>query len=324
MPRGSRSIAPVILSPSWVVSRNTWGPVAPGHLPRPGELTAAIDEVMLDVAWQGRRVPYCLRKSRGEGRPVSNNQEIDDAGPGEPGRNGGEAHRRGVELIDGLRSTGAIREFRAAPVRDEVLYRILDTARFAPSGGNRQGWRVVVLRDADTRRRLRDIYVKNWYEYLAISGAALTPWAPITDREAEAKAVATAPQLAEQAASQPTGFAEHLDEVPVLLVLLVDLRVLAAVDRDSNRYTFAGGASVYPFAWSLLLAARAEGLGGVMTTMPIRDEPEVKEILAAPEQFAVAAVIALGEPFRQPRRLTRSPVESFTTIDVAGGEPFSG
>ena len=64
--------------------------------------------------------------------------------------------------------------------------------------------------------------------------------------------------------------AAHLDEVPVLLALFADLSQLAAVDRDLDRYSLAGGASVYPFAWSILLAARTEGLGGVLTTMLIR------------------------------------------------------
>jgi nitroreductase len=258
-----------------------------------------------------------------EGWPVSSDEETPNAPPGESGGTDSEGKHRGVELIEALRSTGAIRQFRAAPVDDEVVYRTLDVARFAPSGGNRQGWRVVVVKDAGARRRLRDIYLKGWYEYLAIAAAGLTPWAPITDRDAEAEAVATASRVAEEARAGPGGFAEHLDEVPVLLVLLVDLRAVAAVDRDGDRYPFAGGASVYPFAWNLLLAARAEGLGGVITTMPVRSEPDVKEILAAPEEFAVAAVIALGEPVRQLRRLSRSPVDSFTTIDKVGGDPFS-
>ena len=90
-----------------------------------------------------------------------------------------------MELIDALRTTGAVREFTPEPVADEVLAHVLDTARFAPSGGNRQGWRVVVVRDGDTRRRLRDIYLAGWYEYLAMSLAGLTPWAPLTDRAAE-------------------------------------------------------------------------------------------------------------------------------------------
>jgi nitroreductase len=221
-----------------------------------------------------------------------------------------------MQLRDALRTTGAVRDFRPDPVPDDVVYRILETARFAPSGGNRQGWRVVVVKDPSVRAALRDLYLPGWYEYLAIAGAGLVPWAPVTDREREAEAAASAKPMGE-------GMAEHFDEVPVLLVLLADQRALAAVDRDLDRYTMAGGASIYPFAWNLLLAAREEGLAGVITTMVIRREDEAKRLLDVPDELVIAAVIALGQPVRQPRRLTRRPVEEFTTVDRFTGEPFS-
>jgi nitroreductase len=227
-----------------------------------------------------------------------------------------------MELHEALRATGAIRDFRADPVPDEVVHRILDTARFAPSGGNRQGWRVIVVNDPSTRARLRDLYLAGWYEYLAQVEAGLVPWAPVTDDAAEARAIANAPAVAERAAEGPGGFAEHLETVPVLLALLADLRCLAAVDKGFDRYTFAGAASVYPFAWSVLLAARDEGLGGVITTMPIRREPEVKTLLGVPDELAVAAVIALGYPHRHPTRLTRAAVAEFTTVDRFDGPTF--
>ena len=229
-----------------------------------------------------------------------------------------------MDLIETLRTTGAVREFRADAVPDEVLARVLETARFAPSGGNRQGWQVVVLKDPEARRRLRDLYLAGWYEYLSMSRRGLVAWAPITDQAAEADAIRDAGTIAAEAANGPGGFAEHLDEVPVLLVVLVDLRALAAVDRNLPRYTFVGGASLYPFAWSVLLAARAEGLSGVMTTMAIRRERELNELLGAPDHMAVASVIALGYPVRQPRRLTRGAVESFTTVDRVDGTAFAG
>jgi nitroreductase len=227
-----------------------------------------------------------------------------------------------VELLQALRTTGAVREFTDEPVPDAVLARVLDTARFAPSGGNRQGWQLVVVQDPAVRRTLRDLYLDGWYEYLAIAMAGLTPWAPVTDREAEAKAAARAPELAAQGGGPSAGFAEQLDEVPVLLALFADLRVVAAVDRDHDRYTFAGGASLYPFAWNLLLAAREEGLAGVITTMPIRREAEVKELLGAPDHLALAAVIALGHPVHQPRRLRRVAVTEFAHVDRLDGRPF--
>src|SRR5689334_2896507 len=222
-----------------------------------------------------------------------------------------------MRLDDALRTTAAIRDFTDEPVDDEVVYQILDAARFSPSGGNRQGWRVILVHDGPTRVALRDLYRPAWARYLAQTGAGLVPWAPVTDRDAEAAALASAGEV--PPANGRSDFTEHLDEVPALLVLLADLRALAAVDRDHERYTFAGGASVYPFAWSILLAAREHGLGGVITTMLVQREAEVLRLLGVPPEFALAAVIALGHPVRQPRRLRRAPVEDFVTVDRFAG-----
>jgi nitroreductase len=228
-----------------------------------------------------------------------------------------------MELTEALRSTGAIREYTSDSVSDETLARVLDTARFAPSGGNRQGWRVVVVADASSRQRLRDLYLEGWYQYLALGAAGLVPWAPVTDRRAEAEALTNAPEFAQAAAAGPGGFAEHLDQAPVILLVFVDLGALAAIDRDLPRYTFAGGASVYPFCWNLLLAARQEGLGGVMTTMAVRAEEEVKQLVRAPEDAALAALVTLGYPVHRPSRLRRRPVAEFATVDHWDGPAFS-
>jgi nitroreductase len=228
-----------------------------------------------------------------------------------------------LDLVATLRGTGAAREFHPGPVADEVLERLLDTARFAPSGGNRQGWRVIVVKDPGARAALRDIYVTGWYEYLAMVSAGLVPWAPVTDREAEAAALADAPRFAEAGAAAP-GFAETLHTAPALLLVLADLSALAAVDRDLPRYTLVGGASIYPFVWSVLLAARTEGLGGVMTTMPVRREDDVRALFGIPETVAVAALVVLGRPVTAPRKLTRAPVGSFAWVDRYGGAPLGG
>lgn len=228
-----------------------------------------------------------------------------------------------MDLQRALRTTGAVRRFRDEPVPDAVVHRILDTARFAPSGGNRQGWRVVVVQSPSVRAALRDAYLEGWYQYLAISAAGLVAWSPVTDAAAERRAAAGAPQVAAEAARGPGGFPEHLDTVPVLLLLLADLRALAAVDRGFERYTFAGGASVYPFAWSILLAAHDEGLAGVLTTMPVRHEAAVKTLVGAGDELAVAGLVALGHPVHRPTRLTRHPVEEFATVDRVDGPPLT-
>ncbi|HUI03172.1 MAG TPA: nitroreductase family protein [Acidimicrobiales bacterium] len=227
-----------------------------------------------------------------------------------------------MELVDTLRSTGAVREFEPEDVPDAVVHRILDTARFAPNGGNRQAWRVVVVRDRAKKQRLRDLYLPGWYEYLAQGAAGLVPWAPITDAEAERRAIDGASAMAPGPGGG--GFAEHLDEVPALLLVLADLRRLATVDRDAGHYTLVGGASVYPFVWSILLAARAEGLGGVLTTMVVRHEAEVQALLGVPDHMVVAALVALGRPARRATRLRRAPVEEFTTVDAFDGPALSG
>jgi nitroreductase len=224
-----------------------------------------------------------------------------------------------IDLGEALRTTGAVREFTDEPVGDDVVRRVLDTARFSPSGGNGQGWHVIVVKDRDRRRRVRDLYLDGWYDYRAMTQAGLRPWSPVNDRAAEAAAVEQAPALRAEAAEGPGAFAEHFDEVPVMLVVFADLAVIAAVDRDTDRYSFAGGASVYPFAWSVLLAGRLEGLGGVITTMCIRAETEMKALFEAPEGHALAAVIALGRPVVQVSRLRRAPVDRFVTVDAFAG-----
>jgi nitroreductase len=222
-----------------------------------------------------------------------------------------------MELNDVMRTTAAIREFTDEPVGDEELYRILDAARFAPSGGNRQGWRAIVVRDPELRRRLRDLYATGWKDYLALGSAGLVAWSPLSDRDAEREALTRSSQMS-------TGeFVDTLDSVPVLLVVFADLGAMAAVDRDHDRYTFAGGASVYPFVWNVMLAARAAGLGGVTTTMLIREEAQVRDLLGVPPEYALASVLALGHPVKQPTKLRRAPVEEFTTVDRFDGPSFT-
>ncbi len=229
-----------------------------------------------------------------------------------------------MELTEALRTTGAVRAFTDEPVTDDQLREVLDTARFAPSGGNRQAWRVVVVNDRATRLALRDLYLPGWYEYLAMNKAGLTPWAPLTDRDAEATACTRAGEEAALAADGPGGMAEHFDQAPAILVLLADLRGLAAVDRDLDRYTLVGGASVYPFAWSILLAAHQAGLGGVMTTMLVRREDDVRQLLGVPDELVVAGTIVLGHPEHRPTRLRRRPVDDFATVDRLDGPRLGG
>jgi len=220
-----------------------------------------------------------------------------------------------------MRTASATREFADRPVSDEVIYQILDVARFARSGGSRPVWRVIYVKDPRLRRRLRDLYADPWRDYQALKEAGLVAWAPITDRERESEVLSLAAATGQ--AEEPGGFAEHLDEVPALLIVLADLRELAAMDRDNGRYPFVGGATVYPFAWNIMLAARDNGLVGVLTTLFSRTEPEVRAALGIPAEFSIAAAIALGYPVEEPAVPGRAAVEQFTTIDELSGTAFT-
>jgi nitroreductase len=226
-----------------------------------------------------------------------------------------------VDLETALRTTAAIREFDDRVVAPEVIFELLDTARFAPSGGNRQAWRVVVVRDPGQRELLGAAYRTSWYEYLAQSAAGLVPWAPVTNAEAEREAIGSAEAFRELAARGPGGMAEHLEDAPALLLLVADLRYLATVDRDLDRYTLVGGGSIYPFAWSLLLAARTHGLGGVLTTMVVQHEDDLREAFALEPHHCIAGLIVLGYPKHQPTKLRRESVSSFASYDRLDGVP---
>jgi nitroreductase len=225
-----------------------------------------------------------------------------------------------MELRTVMQTTPSVRDFTAEPVPDAVVNSILDAARFAPNGGNRQGWRVILLKDPELRARVRDLYVVAWREYMAHVHAGLVAFAPLDNGRYTGPAIDL-----EQARSTPAPmpFADHLDEVPVLLLIVVELAQLAVIDNGLDRQSIVGGASVYPFVHNVLLAARDAGLGGVMTTALCRQEPAVKELLGIPAGYALAALVALGHPKTTVTRLKRNPVDSFTNIDRFDGAPFA-
>ncbi len=219
-----------------------------------------------------------------------------------------------MEVYDAMRTTFAAREYADEVVNDATLYRILDNARFAPSGGNRQGWRVLVVRDAGIRQQLRALMQPTIREYKAQAAAGETPFNTVKTSKV------TADEIAATSARFP--LVDDLEHVPVLLVACVDLSLVTSFDAELNRVGVISGASIYPFVWNVLLAARNEGLGGVLTTFLAHQEPAARALLHLPAGHAIAAMVAIGKPVKQLKRLRRAPVESFTWLDTFDGEPF--
>ena len=214
-----------------------------------------------------------------------------------------------------MRTTSAVRHFTNDPLPDEILYTILDNARFAPSGGNRQGTRIVIVRDQGTRRSLIELTVPAARRYVAQRQAGENPWNTIYRSRVSDDEIA--------AAEVPVSFTAPLLEAAVVLVVCVDLRVVAALDKELDRVGIVGGASVYPLVWNILLAARNEGFGGTMTTMAVAEEPRLRELLGIPDAHAVACVVPLGKPVHQPRKLSRLDVADLTRLEHWHGGPLT-
>ncbi|HEV3046399.1 MAG TPA: nitroreductase family protein [Solirubrobacteraceae bacterium] len=213
-----------------------------------------------------------------------------------------------MDLAEAMRCAPTTRRFTDEPVAYEALTRALDSARYAPSGGNRQGWRVIVVREPERRGALRDLYLPGWRAYLEQTGGAAVLADPGSFDAATVRRVQGA-----------NAYAEQLDRIPVHLVIGVRLADLAVTDAALPRQSIVGGASVYPFVQNLLLALRGEGLGAALTTLLVPAEAEVKRLLEIPEEIALAAHVGVGhraDPW--PSRLARRPVSEFAFAERWG------
>jgi nitroreductase len=225
-------------------------------------------------------------------------------------------HYGGVDIYDVMRTTFAAREFTDDPLPDDVLERILDNARFAPSGGNRQGARLIVIRDRETRDALAELSMTGARRYTAQMANGESPWNPLHDPGPTAEQIA--------ATDVPAQFTAPFRNASVVLAVCVNLAVVAAMDQHLNRIGVVSGGSVYPLVWNILLAARNEGFGGTISTMAVAEEPRVRELLGIPETYALAALLPLGKPTRQLTKLRRADVAELATRERFDGEPFEG
>lgn len=214
-----------------------------------------------------------------------------------------------------MRTTFAAREFTDEDVPDAVLYEILENARFAPSGGNRQGNRVIIVRDQTTKDELARCAEPAAKRYAAQSKAGESPWNTALPSRVTDEQIAATPA--------PDRLTQPVRKAPVALVFVVDLKAVASMDRFLDRVGVISGASIYPFVWNVLLAARQAGFGGTITTLAVAEEPRLKALLGIPDDHAVCAVVPLGRPVKQLTKLKRRPVEEIAIRERFDGEPFA-
>ena len=221
-----------------------------------------------------------------------------------------------MELFEVMRTTFSARDFTADPLSDEVLAKILDHARFAPSGGNRQGWKVIVVRDQATKDELAGFSGIAAKRYTAQAANGESPWNTIDPPRVDAATIERTPP--------PPRLMEPLRKAPVVLVLCVDLKVVASIDQELKRIGVVSGASIYPFAWNILMGARHEGFAGTITTLAVAQEPAIQALLGLPAHVAVAAVMPLGRPVQRLTKLKRKTVPEFAMRERWGGAPLGG
>lgn len=212
-----------------------------------------------------------------------------------------------MDTYEVMRSTFACRKFTGDPVPQPVLHRILEHARFAPSGGNRQGWRVIQVNRAEEKQAIADLSLPCATRYLLQLEAGEKPMNTVHPSSVSDADVA--------AAAPPLWLVEHIRYAPTLLVVTVDLGEVAAMDRDLERAGLVSGGSIYPLAWNILLGARNEGYGGTITTWGIAREPELQSLLKIPADWAIAAIMPLGKPLKQLTHLRRKPVAEILAQD---------
>lgn len=219
--------------------------------------------------------------------------------------------RAGVDLYEAASTTRAVRRLRPDPIPEEVLRRVLRAATWAPSGGNLQPWHVIAVRDPARKETLAELYRTLWSDYAARRRALIEPLAgPLREP-------------AERALRSGDHLAEHMAEVPVVAVLCFHPERLHVTDAELGRPSVVGGASLYPAVQNLLLACRAEGLGGVLTTLLCVYEKQVRELLEIPEPWATAAFVPIGWPAGGGHGpLSRRPVEQVAFADRFGQALF--
>jgi len=215
-----------------------------------------------------------------------------------------------VDLYEAMSTLRAVRRLRADPVPDDVLRRVLEAARFAPTGGNRQPWRMIVVREVSAKQRLAELYARTWTAYVEFH-RGLLEGVPDGVRAKQEKMLAAGDHLA-----------AHFGETPVLVVFCFNPEDMAITDAHLDRPSVVGGASVYPAVENLLLACRAEGLGCVLTTLLCGHEAEVRTLLKIPDPWYTAAVVPIGYPvLRGHGPVSRRPIEKLTYADE-WGTPF--
>lgn len=184
----------------------------------------------------------------------------------------------------------AMRRLKPDPVPEEYIKKIIWAATRAPSGGNRQGWRWLVVTDPASKKQIQEWYNELWSKAIA-SGYGAGAGLPEEERLSNERVMKSATYLA-----------EHMHEVPVLIFAC----------SLTGGGDIVSGSSIYPAVQNLMLAARALGLGTALTTVHRGRQQEIRQLLGIPDSVETAALIPVGWPKGKFGSGFRKPVEDVT------------
>lgn len=207
-----------------------------------------------------------------------------------------------MELAEAMMTQRAVRRVKPDPVDDEVVKKLLGLAIRAPSGSNQQHWEWIVVRDPAVKRALRKQYQAAWRPYSSLGKRVKR------DDEKTLKII-----------KATTWQVEHFEEIPVLIVACLRQ---AWIPKTPWIYRSSRYGSIYPAVQNLLLAARAEGLGASLTTLPLWNRVRARRILGLPPAVEPIALVPIGWPIGKYGPTTRRPVEEITSIDRYGNRAW--
>jgi nitroreductase len=179
-----------------------------------------------------------------------------------------------TDLFEIIRTTRSMRRLNPDPVPNELIRKILEAGVCAPSGGNMQRWRFLVIRDPKIKETVGAFYKRGWDEQVAPRYRAGEP-APGMSRERFLRLLDAAEYLA-----------THIHEAPVWIVPCL----------EGGSATRTSGSSIYPPVQNMLLAARALGLGATLTTLYLQFEKEAEAALGLPPGVHSYALLPIGYP----------------------------
>ena len=175
--------------------------------------------------------------------------------------------QKNLNLLDAIYNQRAIRYFKDQEIPDEIIHKLIEIATKAPSGGNSQPWRFLVVKNQDIKNEIAGLYLKSWD--LAYGSDSKGK------RNLEQRVMTSASYLAENIAT-------------------ATVWVIACLNHEGDDSHMGRGASIYPAVQNFLLGCMEFGLGSVITTLHKRYEKEVKQLLGIPENTETAALLPVG------------------------------